>query len=323
MIAQQGLSSVELREFVSARELPARRLTCCSSVPSLPELILRYGAIVGSVIHRHGSVGRTMDLARRQIVACEQGGRSVASGTVILAETVSASKGRFARDWHAPVGGVWGCLILADTLMDRARTLLPLALGVACCEAVRECGAETATVRWVNDVMVGQRKLAGFLVESYRSPGHGELFHLLGFGINVNNDCFPESLADVACSLVQLLGRQVSLRDFTLSFLAKMAWNIGLLWYEDERDLQHLYDSQGPEEETLESEHLLLRQWQRLSDTIGKRVLYGYDIQKKPLYTATVMGIRKDGAIVMRQDDGAQIVEHGGELRYVEGNHCL
>jgi BirA family biotin operon repressor/biotin-[acetyl-CoA-carboxylase] ligase len=255
-----------------------------------------------------------MDQARRHITNLEKTGGSAASGTVILADTLIHSKGRFARTWHAPIGGLWGCIILADTFMPRARTLLPLALGVACCEAVRDLGAEKAYVRWVNDVMVSGQKLGGFLAESFCTPRYGEGFHLLGFGININNSCFPDTLANMAVSLSHNLGRPVNLHDFTLSFLAKMAWNIGLLCYEEEQDLHRDFsweDSEG------QKDHLLLEQWKNLSDTLGKRVLYGYDIQKKPQYEAEVIGIRPDGAIVMQLDDGSQIIEHSGELRYL------
>lgn len=299
---------LSLQEYLWTCEINSR-----SRNPLLPppEKILRYGAIVGSVIQCHSSMERTMDQARLHITALEKTGGSVASGTVILADTLMRSKGRFARSWHAPMGGLWGCVILADTFLTRARTLLPLALGVSCCEAVRGLGVDEARVRWVNDVLVDGRKLGGFLVESLRSPGYGEVFHLLGFGININNSCFPAALTETAVSLSQILGGPVNLQDFTLSFLAKMAWNIGLLCYEEEEEMHPSFYSEE------QQGHLLLDQWKNLSDTVGRRVLYGYDIQQKPLYEAMVTGIRADGAIVMRLADGNEIIEHGGELQYL------
>jgi BirA family biotin operon repressor/biotin-[acetyl-CoA-carboxylase] ligase len=297
-----------LHEYIWQQEKNSRSQ---SSLLLSPQQILRYGAIVGSVIQCHSSMDRTMDQARQHISDLEKTGVSVASGTVILADTLIRSKGRFARSWHAPLGGLWGCLILADTFLTRARTLLPLTLGVSCCEAVRELGADKACVRWVNDVLFSGQKLAGFLVESFHSPHHDETFHLLGFGININNTCFPDDLENTAVSLCQILGTPVNLHDFTLSFLAKMACNIGLLAYEEEQELDRYYSSEE------EKSHLLLDQWKRLSDTLGKRVIYGYDIQKKPQYEARVIGIRPDGALIMRLDDGNEIIEHSGELHYL------
>jgi BirA family biotin operon repressor/biotin-[acetyl-CoA-carboxylase] ligase len=297
-----------LRNYLWDHEIASRKQN--PLFPS-PEKILRYGAIIGSVIQCHASMERTMEQARQHISELERAGGSVASGTVILADTLFRPRGRFARDWHAPVGGLWGCIILADTFLVKTRTLLSLSLGVSCCEAVREFGACDAHVRWVNDVLVSGQKLAGFLVESICSPSSTETFHLLGFGININNDSFPAPLEKTATSLNRILGGPVNLHDFTLSFLAKIAWNIGLLCLEEERELHRCMESEE------QGGHPLLEQWKSLSDTVGRRVLYGYDIQQKPLYQATVTGIRPDGAIVMRLDDGNEIVEYGGELQYL------
>ncbi len=311
MMAINCPTPASLQEYLWKHELPNRLQ---KPQPPSPEKIIRYGAIIGSVIHCHSSMGRTMDQARQHIINLEEAGSSAASGTVILADTLMHSKGRFSRTWHAPTGGLWGCVILANTFMPRARTLLPLTLGVACCEAVRDLGAQNAYVRWVNDVMVSGQKLGGFLVESFCTPRYGEEYHLLGFGININNNCFPDTLTNMAVSLSHTLGHPVNLLDFTLSFLAKMTWNIGLLCYEEEQDLHSDYSWENLEGQ---KDHLLLEQWKNLSDTLGRRVLYGYDIQKKPQYEAKVTGIRQDGAIIMRLDDGNQIVEHSGELQYL------
>jgi BirA family biotin operon repressor/biotin-[acetyl-CoA-carboxylase] ligase len=314
MTAINRPTPASLQEYLWKHELPKRRQ---NPQPPSPEKIIRYGAIIGSVIQCHSSMGRAMEQARQHIINLEEAGGSAASGTVILADTLMHSKGRFARTWHAPIGGLWGCIILADTFMPRARTLLPLALGVACCEAVRDLGAKKACVRWVNDVLVSGQKIGGFLVEGFRSPRYGEEYHLLGFGININNNCFPATLANMAVSLSHTLGTPVNLHDFTLSFLAKMTWNIGLLCYEEEQELHRDCSWKDPGDSEGQKNHLLLEQWKNLSDTLGRRVLYGYDIQKKPQYKAMVTGIRSDGAIVMRLDDGNQIIEHSGELQYL------
>jgi BirA family biotin operon repressor/biotin-[acetyl-CoA-carboxylase] ligase len=308
MTATNQPTPASLRHYLQTRELSCRNL-----IPGLPspEKILRYGAFIGSAIQCHSSLERTMDHARRHIADAEQRGASIISGTVILAETLIHSKGRFNRHWHAPMGGLWGCLILADTFLTKARTLLPLSLGISCCEAVRELGAHEAQVRWVNDVLIRGKKLAGFLVESFRGPRHGETFHLLGFGINLNNSSFPDDLAGNAVSLSRVLDAPVNLHAFSLSFLAKMAWNIGLLCYEEEQELHRWNDTED------QPGHLLLDQWKKLSDTMGRRVVYGYDIQQQPLYEAVVTGINADGGIILRLDDGREIIEYSGELQYL------
>lgn len=289
------------------QELPLRQ----ASHPHLDcEVVFRYGGFVGSVIECHEELPRAMDHARSRIASIEAESGSVQSGMVILADTMSRSKGRFTRSWHAPVGGVWGCLVHASTLLDLSKRFVPLAVGVACCEAVHASGGDTARLRWVNDVLFGEKKVAGFLVEGFSGPRYGDEYHMVGFGINVNNRTFPEELRTSATSLVHELGREFDLTRFTTLFLGKLAWNFGLLYHEEAAHLASGSYS-GPD-----GQHQLLASWRSLSDTIGQRVLFGFDVMTSPQYEATVIGVDPDGGLRMRFDDGAVVVEHSGEIRY-------
>jgi BirA family transcriptional regulator, biotin operon repressor / biotin---[acetyl-CoA-carboxylase] ligase len=297
----------ELRQYVQERELPLRQQTM-GSVRA--ELVLRYGAFVGSAIESHVSLPRAMDQARAHIAVMETGNRSVVSGTVILADSLCCARGRFDRAWHAPVGGLWGCLIHANTLLPESRRLLSLAVGVACCEAVRQEGAPEANLRWVNDVLIKGKKVAGFLIQGHMGPRHHDDYDLVGFGININNLFFPDALRDSATSLADEICRSVDIHHFMLVFLAKLSWNLGLLHYEEASDLR------GDGFSGREGEHLLLERWKELSDTIGRRVVFGHNVFDKPLYEATVTGLQDDGGLMLRFDDGSSVVEPGGEIRY-------
>ncbi len=276
------------------------------------DAVMRYGAFVGSVIECHASLPRAMDHARSLINKKVQAGSVVASGTVILADTMSRSKGRFARVWHAPPGGIWGCMIHANTLLPQSRRFISLAAGLSCCEAVREFGLEKATLRWVNDVLVDGKKLAGFLVESFTEPVHGEEFTLVGFGINVNNCLFPADLADSSISLGKILARDIDIQIFTAVFISRLAWNFGLLYHEEAKELrEESFSGRG-------GQHLLLERWLASSDTVGKRVVYGFDVMTAPQYRADVLGIDADGGIILRLADGHEKTEYSGEVRYLE-----
>lgn len=271
----------------------------------------RYGAFVGSVIESYPTLPRAMDHARRLIDTTVHAGSSVASGTVILADTMSQSKGRFTRRWHAPVGGVWGCMIHANTLLPQSRRFIPLATGLACCEAVREIGVEQATLRWVNDVLIDGKKLAGFLVETYTERVYGEEFTLVGFGINANNCSFPNGLTGLSVALKQLLATEINLSEFTALFLSRLAWNFGLLYHEEARELQ------GEDFSGTGGKHLLLEKWLACSDTVGKKVVYGFDVMTAPQYQAEVLGVDDDGGLVLRLEDGHEKTEYSGEVRYL------
>jgi len=273
--------------------------------------IAAYGAFVGSVIECHAHLPRAMEHGRGLISTSAASGRAVASGTVILADTMSSCKGRFSRSWHAPSGGLWGCMIFADTLLPQWRSFIPLTMGIACCQAIHEICQVRSSLRWVNDVLVMGKKLAGFLVESYTEPLFKEEFALLGFGINVNNDDFPPELEHTATSLRRVLGRRVDLSRFTTIFLAKLAYNFGILCHEEARDLrgQGLSGKQG--------RHLLLDRWLDLSDSIGKQVLYGFDVMSAPQYQAEVIDLDPSGGLILRLADGSIKTEYSGEIRYI------
>ena len=273
------------------------------------EKIHRYGAFVGSVVERHLSLARAMDYCRDLIAATERSGQSVRSGTVVFADSLNRPRGRFARPWHAPVGGLWGCLIHANTLLESSRRFVPLAVGVACCEAVRELGGAQAVLRGVNDVWVDGKKLAGFLVEGDTGPCYGEEYNLIGFGININNSCFPAELQGTAICLAEVLGHPIDLSLFSRIFLAHLSFTLGLLYFAENEQLQE--ESQGQEK------HPLLSRWRELSDSLGRQVVYGLDVMMKPQYQAFAADISVDGGLVLKFADGHEKIEHCGEIRYL------
>ena len=134
--------------------------------------------------------------------------RGAPSGTLVTAREQSAGRGRQGRTWTAPPGRALLCSLL---LRDPPR-LLPLAAGVAVAEVV----GDRARVKWPNDVLLDERKVAGILVEGRPQ----ERWAVLGIGLNVavrETDLPPElrgragtlglSVDDVEPALRRLLER--------------------------------------------------------------------------------------------------------------------
>lgn len=274
--------------------------------------VYRYGAIVGSEIQSFASLDRGMAYAKKLIHDCEQQDRSFASGTAIFADQLADGQGRFGRYWHAPPGGVWMTVAFANTLLPESTSLYPLAAGLACCETIREYDV-AGQLKWVNDVHVGGKKIAGILTETVIGPRHGEEYVLVGIGVNVNNESFPPELADLALSMRSVLGVSLDLEMFAARLLAKLSWSIGLLHYEEKARLQGDDGSAR-----IEAEPLLVKMWRQASDTIGRKVLFGYDVQKNPQYEAVVEGLSPDGGIMLRHlADNVSVVEYSGEITYL------
>lgn len=117
-------------------------------------------------IHYYGHVSSTQEIARELLAS---GG---GEGTVVVADEQGCGHGRRGRTWVSPPGGLYASLILT---LD---SLLPLRVGIAVAEALRESGIK-ATVKWPNDVLVEERKIAGILIESVGDCA------IVGIGVNL------------------------------------------------------------------------------------------------------------------------------------------
>lgn len=138
-------------------------------------------------------VGSTNDELRK---LAEQG---MAEGLILVAEEQTAGRGRRGAVWVSPKGENLAFSILlkpsaAKTLWHR----LSLLAGLAVAEAL-ENYVPLSEIKWPNDVRIGEKKIAGILVEAGRD------FVIVGIGININSTDFPEELA--ATSLREQTGR--------------------------------------------------------------------------------------------------------------------
>jgi len=121
-------------------------------------------------------------------------------GLVVTAAHQTAGRGRLARHWHSPAGeNVYMSCLLRPELPPREVPPIALAAGLAVSDAVATLGLETS-LKWPNDLLVGDAKLAGILAEM-SSASHKVDFVVVGIGINVASRVFPEGLRMPATSL--------------------------------------------------------------------------------------------------------------------------
>ncbi|MCP1509140.1 BirA family biotin operon repressor/biotin-[acetyl-CoA-carboxylase] ligase [Pseudomonas marginalis] len=105
---------------------------------------------------------------------------------LVLAEQQTAGRGRRGRKWVSPFAqNVYYSLVLRVEGGLRQLEGLSLVVGLAVMQALRESGVQGAALKWPNDVLVGQKKIAGILLELVGDPA--DICHVvLGIGINVN-----------------------------------------------------------------------------------------------------------------------------------------
>jgi BirA family biotin operon repressor/biotin-[acetyl-CoA-carboxylase] ligase len=123
----------------------------------------------------------------------------------IAAQRQTAGRGRRGRDWQTPQGNLAASCVRAFTMSPAHAATLSLVAGLAAVEAVCACapGIELA-LKWPNDVLAGDAKLAGILLES--EPCGAGFLAVAGIGINVESA--PQGLPYPATSL-GALGRHV------------------------------------------------------------------------------------------------------------------
>jgi BirA family biotin operon repressor/biotin-[acetyl-CoA-carboxylase] ligase len=134
----------------------------------------------------------------------------------IRADRQTAGRGRFQRGWVSDEGGLW---LSAVVPTGPNTTALPLAVGLAVCDALRSIGLKEFRVRWPNDVLVGGRKLAGLLIDQFFSG-----LAVAGIGINVFNhpEAHDADLKNQTARLADLVETAPDLRRLTQVILGNL-----------------------------------------------------------------------------------------------------
>ena len=128
-------------------------------------------------------------------------------GTLAVAEFQSAGKGRLGRSWQAPEGSsVMMSILLRPTFEPQYASMLTLVMGLSVAEAVRDTGVKVS-IKWPNDVVVSHKKICGILTEMGLEKGRIREV-VIGDGINVNLEEFPDELKDKATSLYLETGKK-------------------------------------------------------------------------------------------------------------------
>jgi BirA family biotin operon repressor/biotin-[acetyl-CoA-carboxylase] ligase len=144
-------------------------------------------------------------------------------GALVLTDHQTAGRGRLGRRWDdAPGQNLLFSLVLRPALPPTQLGLVTLAGGLAVADAVAAwTDPVEPRIKWPNDVLLNGRKCCGMLLESSLGPAP---FVVLGIGLNVNQDAFPEPLAERATSLRLETGRLVPRVAVLARLLARLEY---------------------------------------------------------------------------------------------------
>ena len=209
----------------------------------------------------------------------------------VLAERQTSGRGRRGRSWVSPFGeNIYYSLVLRIDGGMRQLEGMSLAVGLALLQVVRDCGVSSAGLKWPNDVLVGERKLAGILLELSGDPA--DVCHVvIGIGLNVNMLAAEvRAIGQPWTSMRMELGRQLDRNELVcalnrqLSHYLDIQLRHGFAALQDEWQRSHLW------------------QLRPVALTAGGEPVEG-----------VVLGVDQSGAVRM-QVEGIERVFSGGEL---------
>ncbi len=124
------------------------------------------------------------------------------SGTLVVADKQESGKGRRGRSWVSPSGtGIFMTLMIKPDINPNNASMLTLVAALAVAKAITSVTGEEAMIKWPNDIVVNSKKVCGILTEMNAQFDY--INHIVvGIGINVHNESFPEEISQMASSLM-------------------------------------------------------------------------------------------------------------------------
>lgn len=251
---------------------------------ALTRALVRPGSLWSSltVVGRTGSTNADLADAARA---------GAPEGTVLVTEYQSAGRGRLGRTWSAPPrSGLMFSVLLRPRVPPARLGWLPLLVGVAGATAVRRIAEVDVRLKWPNDLLAGERKLAGVLAERVESGGDGAV--VVGMGLNVS--LRREELPVPTATSLALEGAACTDRDPLLRAVLREIERHYRDWTAADGDA----DAAG-----LRSAYLAA------SATVGREVRV--ELPGDRVLTGTATGVDESGCLLVRTGDGERAVSAG------------
>lgn len=243
-------------------------------------------------LHHLPSASSTNTLALEAAQAGERTG-------VWIADEQTAGRGRGGHSWHSVAGdGLYISALVTPALPLTTALLISLATGLAAKQAIREAANFEIDIRWPNDLMAHGKKCGGILVETAVIPATDAgaeaalRYAVIGIGINLNHESFPQEIAPLATSLRIESGYRVNRETLLVDLLRTLEKELNLL-------TQHGADN------------LLARVAAASTWIRGKRVR----VDENGVYTGITAGLDTRGFLLVDGDDGVRHTVLSGGVR--------
>jgi BirA family transcriptional regulator, biotin operon repressor / biotin---[acetyl-CoA-carboxylase] ligase len=213
---------------------------------------------------------------------CSEGDVGKMHGMVIIAEEQTGGVGRMGRVWVSPSGGIWVTIVLKPQVPVDHIFMITMAGSIAVARAIRKEFNIGALIKWPNDIFIGNKKVAGLLLEL--SAESDQVHHaLLSIGIDVNVPIvnFSPELRDQITSISAEIGHEVDRASFLARILKEFESRYMLI---EEGE----YDS-------------IIQEWKSISCTLENRVQIR---TLKNSFEGEAVDIDEYGALIIRKPNG-------------------
>jgi len=266
----------------------------------LPDVLapLVRNTIFSGNIHHVVQADSTNSVAMRGAALAGEHPDETPEGAVFLAEEQTAGRGRSTHTWHSERGtGIYCSFLLRPPMAPAEALWLSLIAAVAVQDAVRETTGLGADIRWPNDLLINDKKFAGILTEM-SSEGSKVHHAVIGVGVNVNQEDFPDDLRGTATSLRLEAGRELSRVEIAAALIRAL-----------DREYRALLRAISSPIRTpaLRFEPIMRRVESRSSYSQGKLV----HVDEDGGYNGITDGLDPRGFLRVRTDKGLRIVVSG------------
>jgi BirA family biotin operon repressor/biotin-[acetyl-CoA-carboxylase] ligase len=220
-------------------------------------------------------------------------------GLCIVAHHQTAGRGRRGRTWVSDKdAGLYFSIVLKPQLAMHDLPLITLMAGVVVADTLREFGVEP-DIKWVNDILASERKIAGILAETTETPTG--IAVIVGIGVNIRSSNLPPEIAAIATSI------EAENPSGSIPGVNELA--IHLTKYLS-RHYQTLSSPNGPA--------AVVGEWQQRSTYFsGKPVRV---VTESGTITGVTDGLEPNGALRVTTDDGRTEIVQAGDVQNLRAN---
>jgi len=240
---------------------------------------------IGRQLYYYHRLATTMETAKELVQ------KGTDEGTVVIAGTQTAGRGRIGRTWLSPEGSLAMSVILKPSL-DKLPQLVMIA-SLAVVRAIKNVSGLETQIKWPNDVLLKGKKVCGILIENEVKGGRVN-FAIIGIGININFEplAFPE-ITDIATSLSHELGTELS----KVELISALLLELERLYLEAQAGA-HIYG-----------------EWQKNMETLGRwiQVKTGKTVEQGKAETVT-----ENGNLILRHTDGSLAEIVAGDVTVIK-----